>query len=70
MSIKHNNPLVEHVGHEIADRLADIEGYFKPGVKLTLLVRRPGLPEQDVCVTNDNFDDMLAMIQRRKDAES
>lgn len=69
MSIKHDDPAVESVGHAIADHLADIESYFKPGAKLTLLVRHPGFPERDLIVTNDDFDELIAMVRRRKDAE-
>ena len=45
--------------------MSEILAFFKPGAKITLLVRRPGAPEQDFCLTNDNLDEVIPMIERR-----
>lgn len=43
----------------------DIIGVFKPGVKITVLVRRPGFPEQDFLMTDDDPAEAIALIERR-----
>jgi hypothetical protein len=47
------------------DRLNDVYRCFKPGVKMTLLVRRPGFPDQDFMLTDDSPADIIDMVQRR-----
>ena len=68
--IQHKDPLVKAVGDEIADHLADIERLFKPGARLTLVVRRPNFPEQDVVVTNDLIGDAIEAMRRRMAADA
>jgi hypothetical protein len=53
----------------IAQDLLDMERMFKPGIKLTLLARRPGHPDQDVIVTADELADVAAMVRRSADRE-
>lgn len=68
--IQHENPLVERVGKEVASRLADIADYFKAGTRLTLVVRRPGLPEQDMVITDDLLGDVIESLKRRVAADA
>lgn len=56
---------LKNTSEAVADRMSEILGFFKPGAKITLLVRRPGEPEQDFCLTNDDLTEVTAMIARR-----
>lgn len=53
----------------ISGPLAEIQDLFKPGVKVTLLVRTPGFPDgaRDVLVTDeDDLELVIAAIQARQ----
>lgn len=53
----------------IAQDLLDIERMFRPGVKLTLVARRPGAPDQDIVVTGDDLSEVIETLQIRRNAE-
>lgn len=59
---------VQNVGDEMADHLDAILRLFKPGAKITVVVRRPDAPDhsQDFIQTNDTLDDAIAALERRK----
>lgn len=57
------------VTDEVAWHMGEILKLFKPGRKITILVRLPD-PEADFCMTSDEMDDVLAMVARRKAALS
>jgi hypothetical protein len=59
---------LQQVMEEVQDRMDAIVAYFKPGAKITVLVRHPGKPTADFCLTDDDLDEVAAMVQRRKDA--
>ena len=47
--------------------LQRIERFFKPGAKLTLVVRNPSVPgDAGALLTDDDLDEVIAEIQRRK----
>lgn len=52
--------------------LADVASLFKPGAKLTLIVRSPAAEaagkDAGFVMTNDTLDDAIAALQRRKEA--
>lgn len=50
----------------VADCMDEIVSYFKPGVKITVLVRTPGHPGRDFYMTSDTMDEVIAMAERRK----
>ncbi len=56
--------------HEATQRVADcmdqILTNFKAGVRITVLVRTPGKPKADFCLTDDDLDEVSAMVTRRK----
>lgn len=56
--------------HEATKRVADcmdqILTNFKDGAKITVLVRYPEKPNADFCLTDDDLDEVIAMVQRRK----
>ena len=48
----------------IANHAGDIAGLFKPGAKVTVLVRSPGIPDADVLVTDDSVDAIIAALEK------
>lgn len=63
--------LPPHVQRGVEERLNAIAGFWKPGAKLTLLVRfdtpdRPGA--WDALFTSDDLDAVIEAIARRKAA--
>ncbi len=66
--IKHQDPLVEDVGLQIAAQLAAIAKFFKPDARLTLVVRHPDHPngELNIVVTEDSLDDVIVAIRQRQ----
>lgn len=48
----------------VAACMDDILKAFKPGAKITVLVRREGEPTQDFMLTSDNFPEIRAMLDR------
>lgn len=62
------NTLLESVQELVAEYMHEISRSFKPGVKITVLVRIPDHPTRDFMMTDDSCDDLIAMIHRRKEA--
>lgn len=58
--------MLESVQHVVGQHMEEITRNFKPGVKITVLVRTPGHPTRDFMMTDDDCDELLAMIARRK----
>jgi hypothetical protein len=56
----------------VASHMAGINGLFHPGVKITVIVRRPGQPEQDFLVSSEDglagLDEVKLLIGRRQAA--
>ena len=46
----------------LSDRLERIATLFRPGVRLTLIVRQPGNPDGTTYLSDDNVDDVLSAI--------
>lgn len=57
---------------EVAGRMDQILALFKPGAKITVLVRRPDHPDgsQDFVMTNDEFGGAIAALEVRRAAEA
>ena len=49
--------------------LDDIKRLFKPTVHVTLIVRRPGEPESDFLLTDDELDQVQDALDRAKTRE-
>lgn len=62
-----NADLLRTVGR-VEAHMDDILALFKPGAKVTVLVRTPGKPRADFCLTSDDLSEVAAMIQRRQEA--
>jgi len=60
---------LENVQETVSGHMDAIVSCFKPGVKITVLVRSPGFPGRDFMMTNDDHDELIAMIERRKRAD-
>jgi hypothetical protein len=58
---------LEETQEEVADHLDKIKSYFKPGVKITVLVRTEGDPEgeRDFMMGDDSPQEAMNMIARR-----
>ena len=52
----------------VAGYLDEIRTVFKPGIKITVLVRTPNEPGRDFIMTDDTEADLTAMIARRMKA--
>jgi len=62
---------LNEVGNKIAYHMDEIVALFKPGVKITILVRTPSHPDgsRDLVMTNDLITEAIAAILRRKHDE-
>lgn len=49
----------------IAALMDEILSHFKPDTKITVLIRTPGNPNADFCLTNDDLSAIPDMIERR-----
>jgi hypothetical protein len=50
----------------VAACMDDILRAFKPGVKITVLVRVPGEPTRDFLMTSDTIPELRGMLDRRE----
>lgn len=57
-------PTIQEIVAEIAPKMAEIADLFLPGAPVTVLVRRPGDDRADVCITDDEFPELQAMLAR------
>lgn len=61
--------LLEEASVIVAEHMDDILQCFKgDDSKITVLVRQPGLPERDFCMSNDDLAEVAAMVERRRAA--
>lgn len=58
--------LLSEVQEDVSRHMDEILRCFKSGAKITVLVRSPGYPDRDFVMTNDDLDELTAMIARRK----
>lgn len=58
--------LLQLAMERVQDNMDDILSNFKADAKITVLVRTPGKPTADFCMTSDTLDEVAAMIERRK----
>lgn len=60
-----NDPNLQRVQEAVADHMDAILGMFKPGCKITVLVRTPDHPDRDFLMTSDAGSEIIAAVQRR-----
>lgn len=58
--------LLQRAAERVQASMDEILANFKPGAKITVLVRTPDKPTADFCMTSDDLDEVIAMVQRRK----
>jgi hypothetical protein len=65
---KHPVPRVREAAEIIGDHLDAILSLFKPGKKITVVVRDPEAPDhsRDLVQTNDDIDEAIKALARRK----
>lgn len=56
---------LQQTGEQCAEYMARISEMFKRPNEVTLIVRRPGYPNQDFMLTNDSFQELKALLDRR-----
>jgi len=61
---------LDDVADYCEEKLGQIERCFKPGKKITLLVRSPENDNADFLLTTDDLAEVLKAVQRRKDADA
>ena len=64
-----STPALVNLHPSISTYLNKIVALFKPGAKITLIVRNPDVPDGDVILGNDNLDDAIAAINNLKARE-
>lgn len=57
---------LQRVREQCSEYLSRIERLFKPGARLTLIVRRPGDAEQDFMLSSDDLHEAIAVLERSK----
>jgi hypothetical protein len=66
--------MTDDLSQRATDRVSilmdEIVANFKPGAKITELVRTPDKPTADFCLTSDSLDEVAAMIRRRQDGRT
>ena len=58
--------MIQRVGERVQENVDDILACFKPGAKITVVVRHPGYPERDFVMTGDTLDGAIEALQRSK----
>ena len=56
---------LQEAQEEVAIHMNEIVRLFKPGVKITIMIRTPGKPNYDFLMTDDDLSELHAMIDRR-----
>jgi hypothetical protein len=49
----------------VANHMDKMKKLFRPGVKIAVLVRTPGIPERDFVMTDDALPELRKMLDRR-----
>ena len=60
---------LQEVQEIVSDHMDKIKKLFKPGTKITVLVRTPGFGERDFMMTDDENPEIAAMVERRRRAD-
>ena len=55
---------LEKLRFVLAERLEEISEFFKPGAKVSLLVRNPSIPNADLLLTSDDQGEIIKAVQR------
>lgn len=55
---------------EVSSHMDQILRLFKPGRKITVIVRTPGNGEADFLMTDDDLDEVVGLVQRHQAQEA
>lgn len=68
----HPIPRVQNVSETVADHMDEILRLFKPGAKITILIRNTQVSDgsRDFVQTNDLIDEAIAALLQRKHGPS
>ena len=58
--------MIQRLGERVQENVDDILALFKPGAKITVVVRHPGYPERDFMMTGDTIDGAIEALKRCK----
>lgn len=61
-------PPLDAAAAMVSAHMDQIKRLFKSGVKITVLVRTPGEPGRDFLMTDDDLDEAITALRRRRDA--
>ncbi len=64
------NRRVARLGELVQEHLDDISALFRPGAKVTLIVRHPGYPKRDFVITGDDWEGVAEVVERSKRREA
>jgi len=53
----------------IEAKMQEVVAQFHPGAKFTLLIRQPGDPEADLCLTTDDPEELDLMMDRVRERQ-
>lgn len=54
---------------DLAEHLEQIQQLFRPGAKVTLVVRNPGYGDAGVVIGDDDLDEAVKEIRKRQEAD-
>jgi len=57
--------IIAEAGSVIGGHMDKILALFKPGAKITVVVRFPGLPDRDLIMSDDELEEVIAACRRR-----
>ena len=57
---------LEIVQQRVSNHMDEIVSYFKPGVKIAVMVRTPDHPTRDFMMTDDSIPELKAMLERQE----
>ena len=57
---------LQSVQDEVAGYMTRIQGRFQSGAKITVMVRIPEYPDRDICISDDDLDEAIELLKRRK----
>jgi hypothetical protein len=61
--------VLDRLHADIGEHLDAIKSMFKPGAKITLIVRNPSLKDGDVLLTDDDTREAVAALKRLEKAK-
>lgn len=61
--------IVQNTANEVGYYMGRIMKLFKPGAKITVIVRTPGCPGRDFIMSDDNLEEAMAATLRRRNGE-